>query len=154
MKKKVDKWILDVEQLSSIAKEEPQIALSAFTKALCMRWCFVQRTISNVEHLFQPLEDCIREKLIPAIIGRKVSELERRILALPVRFGGLGVLNPVITSNYEFDTSIKITSNLKNLIYNQENTLANLDEDRVRATINKTKQDKEKRLIQEFELIK
>ena len=154
VKKKVDKWILDVEQLSSIAKDEPQIALSAFTKALCMRWCFVQRTISNVEHLFQPLEDTIREKLIPAIIGRNVSEIERRILALPVRFGGLGILNPVITAKYEFDTSMKITSGLKNLIYNQENSLANLDNERIRDTINKTKQDKEKRLMQEFELIK
>ena len=52
VKNKVDKWVLDIEHLSEIAKDEPQIAHSAFTKALCMRWCFVQRTISNVSHLF------------------------------------------------------------------------------------------------------
>ena len=48
VKKKIDSWITDVEQLSAIAKDEPQVALSAFTKALCMRWSFVQRTISQI----------------------------------------------------------------------------------------------------------
>ena len=150
---KIVNWIKDTEQLADIAKDEPQLALSAFTKALCMRWCFVQRTISSIGHLFQPLEDCIREKLIPGIVGRRVSDIERRILALPVRFGGIGILNPVETADVEYDTSVKITANLKNIIYNQEETLANYHEDRVKITINKTKQDKEKRLTQEYENI-
>ena len=34
------------------------------------------------------LEKCIREKFVPAIIGRNVSDLHRRMLALPVRLGG------------------------------------------------------------------
>ena len=46
-------------------------------------------------------------------ISRKVSDIERRILALPVRFGGLGILNPMDTAEIEYDTSIKITTNLK-----------------------------------------
>ena len=37
VKAKIDKWMEDVDQLSLIAKDEPQIALSAYTKALCMR---------------------------------------------------------------------------------------------------------------------
>ena len=152
--KKVDSWIQDVEQLSKIAKDEPQIGLSAFTKALCMRWCFVQRTVSNISHLFQPLEHTIRETLIPAIVGRKVSDIERRILALPVRFGGIGILNPVDTSDIEFETSVKVTANLKTLIYNQEMNLDNLNENRVKEIVNKCKQEKGKRLTQEFENIK
>ena len=154
VKKKIDNWIKDVEQLSDVAKDEPQLALCAFSKALCMRWCFMQRTISHISHLFQPLEDVLRERLIPAIVGRKVSDLERRILALPVRFGGLGILNPVDTADIEFETSIKITAILKQMIYNQETTLENLDEERVKRIINKTKQDKGKRLTQEFEIVK
>ena len=51
VEKKVDKWIEDVKQLSVIAQDEPQIALASFTKALCMRWCFVQRTIPEINHL-------------------------------------------------------------------------------------------------------
>ena len=49
---------------------------------------------------------------------------------------------------------MKITSDLKKIIYNQEKTLENLDENRVNNIINKSKQDKEKRFTQEFEIIK
>ena len=154
MKKKVENWVKDVEQLAVIARDEPQLAHCAFTKALCMRWCFVQRTISNVSHLFQPLEEAICEKLIPSIVGRKVSDVERKILALPVRFGGIGILNPVETADREYATSVEVTSNLKSIIFNQEETLANLDEERTKSIINQAKQDKDKRLTQELETLK
>lgn len=152
--KKVEKWIKDVEQLSFIAKDEPQLVLSAFTKALNHRWCFMQRTIPNISTLFQPLEDTIREKLIPAIVGRRVSDIERKILSLPVRLGGIGIQNPTETADVEYDTSVKITENLKTLIYNQERTLENLDEDGNRRKLNMLKEAKEKRLMQQFEEIK
>ena len=152
--KKVDNWIKDLEELTDIAQNEPQIALSAYTKALCMRWSFTQRTISDIGHLFQPLEDLIREKFIPAIVGRKVSEIERRILALPVRFGGIGILNPVESAQIEYETSVKITANLKNIIFNQEKTLDNYNEEDVKKLINETKKDKEKRLTEESDRLR
>ena len=64
------------------------------------------------------------------------------------------MLNPVETADLEYETSIRITSNLKNIIVNQEHTLDNYNEERLMTVINKTKQDKEKRLTAEFELIK
>ena len=57
--------------------------------------------------------------MIPALIGRKISALERRIVALPVKFGGLGILNPT-TSDLEFNNSIKITPNLTKIIIDQD----------------------------------
>ena len=96
--KKVSKWIEDVNDLSKIAKEEPQVAYSAYTKALCMRWGFLQRTIPNTKEFFAPLEETIREKFIPAIIGRRVTDAERKICSLPVRMGGLGIQNPMHTA--------------------------------------------------------
>ena len=78
-----------------------------------MRWCFVQRTISGISHLFEPLEDAIRNNFIPAVIGRNVSEIERQMLALPVRFGGIGIQNPVKTADTEFEASTVVTENLK-----------------------------------------
>ena len=56
---KVKKWVDDVTLISKIAKEEPQLAYSAYTKALCMRWSFLQRTVPNVKHYFGPLEEAI-----------------------------------------------------------------------------------------------
>ena len=75
---KVDKWINDIVQLSKIAVEEPQAALSAFTKCICHRWSFIQRTIPGIQHLFAPLEECIRNSFIPALIGKPVSDIERK----------------------------------------------------------------------------
>ena len=154
VKKKIDQWVEDVNQLSLIAQDEPQIALSAYTKALCMRWCFVQRTISGIGHLFEPLEDAIRNNFIPAVVGRNVSEIERRMLALPVRFGGIGIQNPVETADSEYEASTVVTENLKCIIVNQENNFENLDEGGIHEAINKTKREKERRFTQEFEYIK
>ena len=98
---KISKWAKDVVELSVIAQEEPQAALSAFNTGLSQRWKFIQRTIANTSELFEPLERSIRQQLIPALVGREVSDLERRIIALPYRYGGMGLLNPTQTADRE-----------------------------------------------------
>ena len=85
--------------MSIIGREEPQAALSGYTKGLCHRWTFLQRTVPGISDLFEPLEDVIAHKFIPAIVGREVSKLQRDLLALPVRYGGLGIANPVQTAD-------------------------------------------------------
>ena len=100
--------------------EEPQAALSAFTKCICHRWTFIQRTISNVKHLFIPLEECIRNTFIPALIGRQISDSEREIFSLPVRFGGIGIANPTENAQREYDASKRVTSGLCHLILQQK----------------------------------
>jgi hypothetical protein len=147
---KVKKWVQDVEELAEIAKEEPQAVYSNYTRAICRRWTYVQRTIPGIEHLFIPLEEAIREKLIPALTGRKISNPERDIIALPVRFGGLGIENPAKTSNREFEASIAITRNLTEIIYNQEKDFANYDKKLVKETITTVKGEKERRYEEEL----
>ena len=80
---KVEEWINDVKKLSTIAKSEPQVSYSAMVFGIQHRWKFVQRTISNISELLLPLENEIRHNLIPALVGREVSDDERDILALP-----------------------------------------------------------------------
>ena len=113
---KVNKWKKDIEQLSKIAVEEPQVALSAFTKCICHRWSFIQRTIPGIQHFFAPLEESIRNSFIPALIGKPVSDIERQYLSLPVRFGGMGIVDPSETSDREYNASKTITASLSNLI--------------------------------------
>ena len=125
---KIKKWIDDVSELSKIAKDEPQLVYSSFTKAICHRWTYVQRTIPDIEHHFAPLEEAIRDQLIPALIGRTVSDLERRILALPVRHGGMGISDPT-KSTQQFVSSTKITQSLTRVIFNQEKGFSNYDAD-------------------------
>jgi hypothetical protein len=151
---KIDNWIQDIEQLAAIAVDEPQLAYSAYTKALCMRWCFLQRTIPNIKEFFVPLENAIREKFLPAIIGRNITDLERRYLALPVRLGGIGIQNPTLTAEIEFANSSIITRNLATMIANQERNLDNFDADRMKANIIRIKTEKEENFLEELQEIK
>ena len=150
---KINKWIVDVEELSTLAMDEPQAVYSCFTKAISHRWTYVQRTIPDIENLFRPLEEAIRDKLIPALIGRNVSDIERRILALPVRYGGLGIANPT-NSSMEYSASTAITHNLTQIIYNQESDFSNYDNEGVKRTIKEMKAQKEEKIKQELEAIR
>ena len=132
---KVAKWVQDVETLAGIARDEPQLAYSSFTKAISHRWTYVQRTIPNIATLFEPLEHAIRETLIPALIGRKVNETERKIFELPVKLGGLGLYNPTKTADTNFNASARITANLTEMICNQEKDLTNYNQEAVETVI-------------------
>ena len=67
-----------------------------------------------MSELFQPLEEAIYNSLIPSIVGRRINELERDMLALPLRYGGLGIQNPTKTADKEYQASRKTTSQLTN----------------------------------------
>ena len=64
------------------------------------------------------------------MIGRKISDQERKILALPVRFGGLGVANPVECADREYNSSVLVTKSLTELLYSQEKDLKNYDREK------------------------
>ena len=49
----------------------------------------------------------------------QVAETERDLLALPVRMGGLGLVNPVNQSRQEYEASIKATGPLVKQIAKQ-----------------------------------
>ena len=121
---------------------------------MCMRWCFLQRTVPHTKNYFIPVEAAIREKLIPAIIGRKITDLERQILALPVRLGGLGIQNPVTTADTEFRNSSVVTRNLTTLIIRQETDLTHYNAAAVKADIAKLKLEKEEAMLALLEEIK
>ena len=148
---KVSKWIKDITELANISMEEPQAAYSAYTKSICHRWVFVQRTVPGISDLFIPLEECIRQVLIPAIVGRKVSDDERKILSLPVRLGGLGISNPVETADREYDASCFITEDLSSLILRQEQDLSLYNPDVTSNKIKTLTAAKESYLTEKFD---
>ena len=151
--RKVTNWTNDVVELAAIANEEPQCALSAYNTGLSQRWTFLQRTVEGISHLFQPLEDAIRNQLIPSFVGRQVSDLERRMLALPYRHGGLGIRNPVLTADCEYKSSVEVTAELTNLIRRQETDLRLLDADTVKERKKQLSADKETALKNEKQAI-
>ena len=143
---KVDLWAQDVKLLTEVAKEEPQVAYTAFVKSISHRWTYMQRTIPGIAHLFQPLEDVIRNEFLPALIGRTLSDMERRMVSLPVRLGGLGISDPVSMADGEYQNSRKISNALVNLIVNQVDSISDLDSE----ALFKLKKDVSKQKQQQF----
>ena len=150
---KIKKWIKDIEDLAEIAVDEPQAALSAYTKSLSHRWTFVQRTVPGTKHLFEPLERCIRDTLIPAIIGRSVSDEERVFISLPVRLGGLGIFNPTETAEREYDASHYITENLSQLILQQQQDLSLYDSAGTIEKVKTSQKRKDQFLSEKFQSV-
>ena len=151
---KIEKWVQDVNQLSEIAQEQPQAALSAFNVGLSQRWKFIQRTVGGIGHLFQPIEDAIRNRLLPALCGRELSDSERRLMALPYRYGGLGLLNPTETAAREYNASVLITSGLTDLICQQETDLSLFDRNAMAEVKLQMNRAKEEVFRQEFERLR
>ena len=62
----------------------------------------------------QPVEDVIRLQLLAALTGREaLADHERDLLALPARFGGIGVRNPTTQAskhNYSKQLSAPLTA--------------------------------------------
>ena len=71
------------------------------------------RTIPEIKDLFHPLEDAIRVQFIPSLTGQSApADLERELMALPTKLGGLGITNPVSSSDGEHRASLHLTSQL------------------------------------------
>ena len=67
---------------------------------------------------------------LPTLTGKCVfGDLERQLLSLPSRLGGLGIINPCVSSVAQFDSSQKVTGLLVSLLIEQiaEFTVTELD---------------------------
>ena len=74
----------------------------------------------DVSELFEPLENAIRDQLIPAFVGQEASDAERQILALLLWHGGLGLTDPRETAKMEYEHSTQTTNKLADKIYTQK----------------------------------
>ena len=121
---KVKAWTQELLQLAENATSQPHAAYAAFVHGLSSRWTYLSRTIPEVSDLFQPLEDAIHQVFIPSLTGRPpCSKLIRDLLALPVRLGGLGLTNPTVICDDNFQASVKLTAPLVAVIATQDQTL-------------------------------
>ena len=65
---------------------------------------------------------------IPSIIGSQLGVIERDVISLPVRHGGLGIESPSSVSDDEYSRSKQITGPLAAIIALQGNSLPNTEE--------------------------
>ena len=142
---KITEWEKDINALVKIAASEPQLAYSAYIYGTSHRWQFVCRTTPGITDAMKRLEELVRLKLIPAIMGgRDITDELRTILQLPARMGGMGFLNPSDESNWEYENSKLVTSQIAEAIYQQKSRLEIDDEaqNSVKADLRKRKEER------------
>ena len=82
VKEKVENWVSEIETLAKIAVSQPQAAYSAFISGYMHKFTYLIRTMGNISHMLQPVEDAIRYKFIYALCeGRHCNDIERSLLA-------------------------------------------------------------------------
>ena len=92
---KVNRWVRYIDVLSEAASSQPQLAYAALSRSLQHEWTFLLRVVPLCGQLFQKLDLSLSSHFLPAMFGVEVSAVERRLFALPLRLGGLGIYNPV-----------------------------------------------------------
>ena len=117
----LDDWIKQLQELTKIAKSEPQAAYSAFVSGFQHKMTYFIRTIPGLTSILKPLDDYLTEHFIPAITeGHILSEADRKLISLPVRFGGLGIPIYQEVCTREYENSRKVTLPLTPRIVAQE----------------------------------
>jgi hypothetical protein len=143
---KVSKLKAEMEKLSLIATSSPQVAHSAFVHGMRHKWTYLQRTLPNIADKFKSLEDVIRSKFIPALLGGQlINDDLRELMSLSARNGGLAIENPTQLAGDHFTASFRSSESLVRNIVQQEPQLnVNMARQREIRSENKTR-----RLIQE-----
>ena len=118
---RVNEWIAELKLLTKIAKFYLQTAYCGFTSGFRQKFNYVIRTISNINHLLQPIENVIRQEFITSLFERRTWCDERhQLLYLPFKYDGMGITNIKSISGIEYQTSKKIMKNLVGKIKNQK----------------------------------
>ena len=100
----------------------------------------------NSGHLLSPLDEMLRSDLLRALTGRPPpSDLECVLFALPARLGGLGIRIPSETAASELQSSLLVTSSLKDHILDQDREYGHniiTDQLQKKATINRLNRER------------
>ena len=112
MQLKVDDWCREMEKLCEFAISQPHAAFSAYIHGQQHKLTYFLRTLPNIGKHLKPLDDIIREKLIPTLLGSSASPAERDLFSLPIRLGGMGMSKLEERVQSEYDTSKAMTAPL------------------------------------------
>ena len=124
-KSKVETWVKEIKTLALFARTQPHAVHAATTHGLVSRWTYALRvsTLSSDEPL-RPLEEAISQTLLPVLTGQPAPSTDlRNLLALPVRLGGMGVVNPMKLRTLQQDTSLAVCEPLVAMIKEQQGTV-------------------------------
>ncbi len=108
--------------MADFAITQPQASYAVYTFGLKHRWTYFLR-ILPIQDLLQPLDDSISNYLLSALVDHNFTPLERDILAIPVKKGGIEVTNPCFEAPLEHSASKKVTAPMVEQIHLQAHNL-------------------------------
>ena len=118
---KVKEWSDELSGLSEIGLTQPHASYSALTHGLLGRWTFLSCTLPGISELLSSLEQSICSHLLPALFGKcTFSDTERQLICLPSHLGGLGIINPCLSSAFQFKALQRVTGPLVSLLLEQD----------------------------------
>ena len=82
---------------------------------------YIMRKIPDIKHHLKEIDTIILTEFLPSLFGgRNISEFDRKIISLPVKFGGLGI--PILADicEQEYENSKFATENLVSFIIEQD----------------------------------
>ena len=151
---KVKELIDQLKVLSKIAHIEPQAAYTCFTAGFKHKLTYLMRTIPNIVDELAEFDFVLDNEFITAITdGIHCSPIERQLISLPTKMGGLAI--PIYTelSDEEFENSIKVTQSLSNAILQRKDSLNDYNQSRsvkreIRSEKSKRHEAKRKTIIE------
>ena len=120
------------------AESQPQAAYSAFIFGFVRKFTYYLRTIPDIAELLLPIEQFIASKLILSLFGCEVSQEMREIWALPNRLGGMGIVNLMKESGFEYE-ALKTISALHAALIVQQSLHLFPNDDEVKQLVNNVK---------------
>ena len=123
--------------LCEIAWCEPEAAYSGLIKGLKHKLIYFMRTITDIKTQLIELDDVIKTEFLPAITVRiNYSDIERRLMSLPPRFGGLGIpiFSEAAQKEDQFST-ILLKDSATNIINQQQQVAANNNAKKITSKI-------------------
>jgi len=109
--------------LSSFASTQPHASYSTLTHGYVSKWNYYFRTNSGISALLSLLESAVRNHLLPKLVPHAVSDTERELFSFPVCFGGLGICNPMSSSEEQYSFSKALLQCFADLILSQKSAL-------------------------------
>ncbi len=143
----VDNWCKRLLNLTHIALSQPHVAYAAYIHGEQHKYTHFLRTIFNIDSNLEQIDTILTDKFIPALFGRELTSIERELVALPVKEGGMGIKEVSKCSTVSYQVSKDITAPLVKQIVDQSDFIPSpTDVSKARTTaMEKVRSDEKKR---------
>ena len=118
----IQRWVMGIERLAAVATRFPHSAYAGLVSCLSARWQYICRTVPDVGPSLAPVENALRTKFLPAILGINgpIEDKLRTLLGNRVKSGGLAIRDLTLTTASLYSTSVESTNMLTGILIRNE----------------------------------